>query len=327
MSGSRGVVKDKVQTEEEKYSRYKEKLQTLIENRQTKAAVMTKEVLQAQLLSDNQLTVEEMTDLLELGVGLKPACDKQSELTAGRNLRDIERVGQLELRESRVSLQKVEDCRYSKEMVVRLVPHTDFPHVTLQMVLQTEEDRSTQGDLPTIRKLVASVDGLDEDNNLSEAISYCEENLEPQLLTGLVKEYLPLHQEILQIVEKADKEFSTLTSDRGDYMLELSNSRGSLLATIKLRVKFSQNSLSFSPWWRCRLTEAGRTVCSSLNIPAELADNGRLECWDWQEAVDNLVKVARLDLEDTPSKEFDASNVNTDTPICGAKKILTKRKL
>ena len=128
--------------------------------------------------------------------------------------------------------------------------------------------------------------------------------------------------------EQADKAHCThLRSDNGYDVLEFINSRGNLLASIDLKVKLNLSLLMFVPEWRCQLTEEGTKACESFNIPSELAANGFIDSWNWKQAVDNLTKVARLDEQDTPSKEFDASKVNTDTPICGAKRNLTKRKL
>ena len=58
--------------------------------------------------------------------------------------------------------------------------------------------------------------------------------------------------------------------------------------------------------------------------------SGRVEGWDWAMAVDNLTKVVRFSLdqgEESPEKEkeFDASNVDTATPILRGR--LPKRKL
>ena len=55
-----------------------------------------------------------------------------------------------------------------------------------------------------------------------------------------------------------------------------------------------------------------------------------MEGWDWAMAVDNLTKVVRFSLDqgaESPEKEkeFDASNVDTATPILRGR--LPKRKL
>lgn len=327
MSGRSFKLKPKVLSEEEKLSRYKYKLETLVENQESSATALTKQVLQSHLLSEKDLAVEEMRDLLELGTNLVPVSDQESERSAGRNLRNIEVVRQLELRVCQAELKGVSDkARASKELMVRTVPHTDFPHLVLQMIMVTEEDTKTQGVMPTIKKLEANLEGIEADRNLREAISYCEKALEPQLLTKLVREYLPLDQQRKDILDNLDSEHTNLKSDNAK-VVEFSNSRGTHLASIILRIKLSQALLAFSPQWQCKLTEEGEAACARLNIPSELAATGSLESWDWSQAVDTLTKVARFDGEDTPSKEFDASNVNTDTPICGARKTLTKRKL
>jgi len=247
------------------------------------------------------------------------------ERSAGRNLRNIEQVRQLEMRVCQAELKAVsERGRASKELLVRTVPHTDFPHLVLQMIMVTEEDTKTQGAMPSIKRLEATLEGIEVDSNLREAVTYCEKAVEPQLLTELVRDYLPLYQLRKDILDSLDSEYSNLKSDN---VVEFFNSRGTHLASIILKIKLSQALLAFSPKWKCKLTEEGEAACERLNIPSELATTGRLESWDWSQAVDTLTKVARFDGEDTPSKEFNASNVNTDTPICGARKILKKRKL
>jgi len=327
MSGRSFKLKPKVLSEEEKLSRYKYKLETLVESQESSAAALTKQVLQSRLLSEKDLAVEEMRDLLELGTNLRAVSDQESEISAGRNLRNIEVVSQLEMRVCQAELKGVsQKARTSKEMLVRTVPHTDFPHLVLQMVMLTEEDTKTQGAMPTIKRLEATLEGIEIDRNLREAISYCEKALEPQLLTELVREYLPLDQQRKDILDSLDSEYSNIKSDNAN-VVEFSNTRGTHLASIILKIKLSPALLAFSPQWQCKLTQEGEAACARLNIPSELATTGSLETWDWSQAVNNLTKVARFDGEDTPSKEFNASKVNTDTPICGARKTLTKRKL
>ena len=325
-SGRSFKLKPKVLTEEDKLTRYKYKLETLVEGQESSAAALTKQVLQSHLLSENDLAVEELKDLLEVGTNLRPVSDQESERAAGRNLRNIELVRQLEMRVCQTELKEVTDrARASKELLVRTVPHTDFPHLVLQMIMRTEEDTKTQGVMPTIKRLEATLEGIEVDRNLREAISYCEKALEPQLLTELVRGYLPLYHQRKDILDSLDSEYSNLKSHN---VVEFFNSRGTHLASIILKIKLSHALLAFSPAWQCKLTEEGEAACTRLNIPSELATTGSLESWDWSQAVDTLSKVARFDgAGDTPSKEFDASNVNTDTPICGARKTLTKRKL
>lgn len=327
MVGKIKLKQENLLTEEEKYSRKREKLETEIERSQRSSRIMTDQIVHCKLLSDKPLTEEGMSDLQEAVAELRPASDKESERTAGRNLRDIERESQLELREAEVELKEVNGDRYVKEMTVRCVPDFDYPDIMLEVILLTEEDTGKQGDLPTIKQMEASLEGLEEHPDLLKAITYCEENLEPQLLTRLVREYLPLHHQRLDLLTNLDEDYCSLTSDRGDKLLELTNRRGSLLATLGLMIKLNLSQLRFVPLWRCELTDEGRRACSALNIPEELAIKGHLDTWDCSQAVDTLTKVARFDMDETPNKEFNASNVNTDTPICGARKTLAKRKL
>ena len=327
MSGHHFKLKPKVLSDEEKLARYKSKLETLVERQQSSAAALSKQVLQSHLLSEEDITLEEMRDLLEGGTDLRLACDRESERRAGRNLRNTEKVGQLEMRVCQEVLKEVRSDRASKGLKVRTVPHTDFPHLVLQMIMLTEEDTKTPGAMPTIKRLEATLEGIEEDRNLLEAVSYCEKALEPQLLTQLVRDYLPLDQQRKDILDTLDTEYCNIKSDN---VVEFFNSGGTTLASLILRIKFSRASLTFSPDWKCKLTEEGEAATARLNLPSQLAETGSLECWDWSQAVDTLTKVARFDgedEEDTPSKEFDASKVNTDTPICGARKTLTKRKL
>ena len=77
----------------------------------------------------------------------------------------------------------------------------------------------------------------------------------------------------------------------------------------------------------CKLTDTGTTACTSLHLPSELTKTGTVVGWDWARAVETLSKVARLDAE-TPAKGgvgavFDASNLETDTPLKGQE--LSKR--
>ena len=102
MSGNNFKLKKKVETDDEKYRRYKKELESQISGYQSSNRVLTEKMLQYKLTSDSDLAAGEVRDLLEAGLELRPDWDRQSEREAGRNLRDIELLGQLEILVSKV---------------------------------------------------------------------------------------------------------------------------------------------------------------------------------------------------------------------------------
>ena len=69
-------------------------LETQIAGSKSRTRVLTENLVQCQLLSDEDLAVGEVRDLLETETELRLDCDRQREREAGRNLRDIEVLGQ-----------------------------------------------------------------------------------------------------------------------------------------------------------------------------------------------------------------------------------------
>lgn len=232
----------------------------------------------------------------------------------------------MEVREVGTKLSKVTESDLCvKEWSVKIVPdQANFPDVILDMKMLSVQPVTSNEQLPRIKKIAAEIEGLDIDSDLEAGLEYCEARLEPQLLTRLVKEYLPLHSARLSLLDSVDRD---ICSAKPNSVLEFSNSDGLILIFLSILIKFKRSSLSWEQTWTCKLTEEGKKACSRFNIPEELERTGKVDGWDWATAVETMEKVAKLD-EDDPEEEdsFDASNVDTDTPKMATRRV-PKRKL
>ena len=129
-----------------------------------------------------------------MGKGLSLNSDTETERNCQRNLNEIKTLTNMEVRNVTTKLRKVtdsDDC--VKEWSLKILPdQANFPDVILDMKMITGQP-VTSSELPNIKKLAVDIEGLDIDSDLEAALEYCETRLEPQLVTELVREYLPLH--------------------------------------------------------------------------------------------------------------------------------------
>ena len=71
----------------------------------------------------------------------------------------------------------------------------------MNMKFVTRDKLISESEMPTIRHFSATLTPLQVDAELEAAVDHCKRNIEPQLLTQLIKQYLPLHaarQEVTQ---------------------------------------------------------------------------------------------------------------------------------
>lgn len=322
-------------TDEEKFSKMKAKLENFIDSHEGNAASFSKYLLESKLLEGDNLDSSELKDLMNIGKNVKLDMDEKSELLAKRNLIEIEALSGVHVKSCDAKIVKIVDGsnQCNKEWKVKILPDkANFPEVVLHQNFTSFETPAT-GEMPEITKLAVDIEGVEVDSDLEEAIRYCEDNLEPQMLTRLIQEYMPLSQDRQGIYSTSTSNRHCNLSNSGNRM-EFTNSVGSILANVCLIIKLDKRSLTWTPSWMCKLTDFGFTACSSLHLPSELIKTGTVASWDWYKAVDTLGKVARLDA-DTPARggvsarPWDVSNLETDTPLKGEEvnKRVPKRKL
>eukprot|EP00092_Neocalanus_flemingeri_P007883 GFUD01008509.1.p1 GENE.GFUD01008509.1~~GFUD01008509.1.p1 ORF type:complete len:346 (-),score=128.55 GFUD01008509.1:163-1200(-) len=320
-------------TAEEKFTKMKTKLESYIETHEGNASSFSKYLLESKLLGSESLDSSEVKELMEISKNVNLDWEENSEKSAAKNLREIESLTEIHVNSCQAQIVKVLDGsnKCVKKQKVEILPDkNDFPGVVLTQELETNENPAT-GEMPEITKLTVDIEGVEVDTDLEEAIKHCEDNLEPQLLTRLIQEYLPLNQDRQDVYTKTTSNTKHCIL-RSSNMIEFTNSTGSVLANVSLLIEFNKRSLSWTRSWMCKLTDNGSTACTSLHLPSELTRTGTVAGWDWVKAVETLGKVARLDAE-TPVKDgagaWDASNVDTETPLHGQelKKRVPKRKL
>jgi len=315
-----------VVTEKERFDEAQVKLKSVIEKQEAKADAISRLLITDKLLNDKTVDPQELRELVRMGRGLSLNSDADAERDCQRNLNEMKTLTNMEVREVGTKLSKVTESDLCvKEWSVKIVPdQANFPDVILDMKMLSVQPVTSNEQLPRIKKIAAEIEGLDIDSDLEAGLEYCEARLEPQLLTRLVKEYLPLHSARLSLLDSVDRD---ICSAKPNSVLEFSNSDGLILIFLSILIKFKRSSLSWEQTWTCKLTEEGKKACSRFNIPEELERTGKVDGWDWATAVETMEKVAKLD-EDDPEEEdsFDASNVDTDTPKMATRRV-PKRKL
>jgi len=313
-----------VVTEKERFDEAQVKLKSVIEKQEAKADAISRLLITDKLLNDKTVDPQELRELVRMGRGLSLNNDADAERDCQRNLNEMKTLTNMEVREVGTKLSKVTESDLCvKEWSVKIVPdQANFPDVILDIKMLSVQPVTSNEQLPMIKKIAAEIEGLDIDSDLEAGLEYCEARLEPQLLTRLVKEYLPLHSARLSILDSVDRD---ICSAKPNSVLEFSNSDGMILVFLSILIKFKRSSLSWERSWTCKLTEEGKKACSRFNIPEELEITGRVDGWDWATAVETMEKVAKLD-EDDSEDSFDASNVDTDTPKMATRRV-PKRKL
>jgi len=301
-------------TEQEKFSKLKTKLGGLVATHEKNALSFSKYLIESKVLASENLDPTELKDLMEVNQNIKLDIAEQSEKSANRDLKEIESLTDLKVISCGSKIEKVVDGKdvCIKSWQTEILPDKiNFPKVILIVQFKAKEEPST-GKMPDISKLIVDIEGIDVDSDLDEAIKYCEDNHETQLLTRLVKDYLPLYSNRQEIFNNSSK-YCKRTADS----LEFTNSVGHVLANVCLLIKMNKRSLSWNCSWMCKLTDAGSVACQSVHVPSELSKSGTVAAWSWDKAVENLAKVARFDSE-TPVKgnneSWDISQLSDDTP-------------
>ena len=334
-----------VVTEKERFDEAQVKLKSVIEKQEAKADAISRLLITDKLLNDKTVDPQELRELVRMGRGLSLNNDADAERDCQRNLNEMKTLTNMEVREVGTKLSKVTESDLCvKEWSVKIVPdQANFHDVILDIKMLSVQPVTSTEQLPRIKKIAAEIEGLDIDSDLEAGLEYCEARLEPQLLTRLVKEYLPLHSARLSLLDSVDRD---ICSAKPNSVLEFSNSDGMILGELSgdvinlylrfidfclvflsILIKFKRSSLSWEQSWTCKLTEEGKKACSRFNIPEELEITGKVDGWDWATAVETMEKVAKLDEDDSEEEDsFDASNVDTDTPKMATRRV-PKRKL
>ena len=259
---NRFKLKSKVISDKEKLENYKDKLVVMIEKHEAKADAISRHLITNKLLNDKVADSKDLKELVKMGKNIFLNTDTLAEKSSIRNLKEIETVTNVKVVEVTNKLSKITDKENCvNELAVQLiVDEEDFPEVEIDMKMITIEPVIST-ELPRIRTLSADINGIDIDTDLEEAIQYCEKKLEPQLLTRLVKEYLPLYAARMTMIDNLDPRYCSAKSNN---IIEFSNSGGHVLAHLSFLIKFSKSSLGWDQVWRCKLTEAGAEACRKL---------------------------------------------------------------
>ena len=237
-----------VVTEKERYDEARVKLNKMIERQEAKADAISRLMITDRLLNDESIDPQELRELVGMGRALSLTNDSEAERDCQRNLNEMKTLTKMEIRDVGTKLSKVTESDLCvKEWSVKIVPdQTDFPDVILDIKMLTDQPITSSEKLPSIKKIAADLEGLDIDADLEAGLEYCEARLEPQLLTRLVKEYLPLNSARLSILDNVDPEFCTSGANSD---LEFSNRAGTILGKFMFRrsiILFSLTSFQLS---------------------------------------------------------------------------------
>ena len=240
MNSRRFKLKSDPLTEEEKFNKMKTKLESFIDTHEANASSFSKYLLESKVLESETLDTSEVKDLMEVSKNINLDWEEQSEKLAKRNLREIESLTDLLVENCHAKIVKVVDGSNEciKSWKVDIVPDkSNFPEVVLTQEFDTYE-KPTTGEMPEIIKLRVDIEGVNIDTDLDEAIRHCEESLEPQLLTRLIQEYLPLYQARQTMYTNTTS--TRYCNLRSGNMMEFTNSEGSVLANVCLIIQFNK---------------------------------------------------------------------------------------
>ena len=238
MARRRFKLKTDPLTEVEKFSKMKDKLENFIEKHEDTAVSFSKHLLESKLLDSEKVDVSEIKELMEISNNTRLDWEEESEKLAKSNLREIEALTELHVESCKATIEKVLDVsnKCVKNWTVQSQPDRNkFPEVILTQNFTTLTSPAS-GEMPEITKLKVDIEGVDVDNELDDVLRYCETYLEPQLLTRLVQEYLPLNQARQDMFSNTNKHCSL----RSGNMMEFTNSVGSVLANVCLIVQFNK---------------------------------------------------------------------------------------
>ena len=196
----------------EKTKELKEKLERFAEKKKESVLALDKVLLEKKVLENwdsEEADVEDIQELIKQANFLELDCSREGLTKARENLKKTETLLGVNLRKSNAKVREVlEDGEVMKEWEIELQPDEDDPDVVIKQLIVTKDTPgSTQ--LPELHSVRLEVDGLgDLDDDFRAAIALCEEEKEPQRLTHLVVNYLPLIKErddLLQIPFMSDR--------------------------------------------------------------------------------------------------------------------------
>ena len=220
----------KVATEKEKFDEAKGTLKSIIGRQEAKADAISRLLITDKLLNDETVDPQELRELVRMGRGLSLNSDADAERDCQRNLNEMKTLTNMEVREVVTKLSKVTESDHCvKEWSVKIIPdQANFPNVILDIKMLSVQDVTSTEQLPRIKKIAAEIEGLHIDSDLEAGLEYCEARLEPQLLTRLVREYLPLNSARLSILRNVDREICSASPNEPN-VFEFANSYGVIL--------------------------------------------------------------------------------------------------
>lgn len=321
---------DKInKSEKENLMEYKVKLDDEIKTQEKRAESFSKQIIWDKLINDENLEADDLRELLQMGNKLKISQDKTVEKSCVRSLKEMKTLTNTAVDQVKSKMRKVSEGGDSvNEWSVIMYPDkTNYPEVMMNMKFVTWDKLISESEMPTIRHFSATLTPLQVDAELEAAVDHCKRNIEPQLLTQLIKQYLPLHAARQEIFSQVDTNHCRVRSEK---ILEFFNSEGNILGHLYLIIKFKKRfGFGWESTWRTKLTDEGKEACKNLHIDQDIINKGFIESWNWSKVVETLSKVAMFDVIDSPSKaneSVDVSNIDTSTPVSHLRKI-TKRKL
>jgi len=295
----------------EKTKELKEKLERFAEKKKEAVQALDKVLLEKKVLEnlEEQPDVEDVQELVKQANFLELDCSREGLAKARENLKKSETLLGINLRKANAKVREVlEDGEVMKEWVIELQVDEEEPDIVIKQQIVTKDlPGSTQ--LPLLHRVKLEVDGLGElDNDFRAAIALCEEEKEPQRLTHLLINYLPLLKEREDLLQtpfmshrSGDRKYVSLQQG-GELLFKNSLSQQLFVLNIRVKLQLQQPS-GWSLTWKVEVTEEGTEACEAMNLPRSLLRSGHVKEWGVEEAIDTLLKAARFDAQ-TPRKEL-----------------------
>jgi len=294
----------------EKTKELKEKLERFAEKKKEAVQALDKVLLEKKVLENwEEPDVEDIQELVKQANFLELDCSREGLAKARENLKKTETLLGINLRKSNAKVREVlEDGEVMKEWEIELQVDEDDPDIVIKQHIVTKDTPgSTQ--LPSLHSVKLEVDGLGElDDDFRAAIAICEEEKEPQRLTHLLINYLPLVKEREDLLQtpfmshrSGDRKYVSLQPG-GELLFRNSLSQQLFVLNIRVKLQLQQPS-GWTLKWKVEVTDEGAEACEAMNLPRSLLRSGHVQEWGVDEAIDTLLKAARFDAQ-TPRKEL-----------------------
>ena len=209
-------------SDKEKLENYRDKLDSMVISQEAQYGAISELVITDKLINDENISHQDLDSLVGMGKKLKLQSTQSDITSATRNMRETETVTNIKIQDVSSKLRKLSDKQECKnELSVTIVPNqNEFPHVQVNIAMLTRVDMKKES-LPTIKKMNIQLVGLEVDTELEKAINYCQDKRDPQLVTKLVKHFLPLKVAKQEILENLDSRYFKPKSAK--QIIEISN--------------------------------------------------------------------------------------------------------